>query len=126
VKCGDGQAAWGLAWVIGGRGGEVPSPGGVTMTCTPSRARACWVVADQVLAVALVPPLVAVGAGVDVVAVVAHHRPGDAQEGVRDGHGGLFSLPLPNQRARRRNRAPGRVAVRQVAQAASTMAARRC
>src|SRR6266568_6073477 len=38
----------------------------------------------------------------------------------------FFSWPLPNRRARRRNRAPGRVRVRAVAQAASVMAARRC
>src|SRR5215468_8344431 len=38
----------------------------------------------------------------------------------------FFSLPLPKRRARRRNRAPGRVAVRAVARAASAMAARRC
>src|SRR5690348_2423721 len=37
----------------------------------------------------------------------------------------FFSWPLPNRRARRRNRAPGRVRVRAVAQADSVMAARR-
>ena len=40
VKCRAGQAAWpGLSGV---GGGGAPSPGGVTMTSTPSRARAFW------------------------------------------------------------------------------------
>jgi hypothetical protein len=52
------------------------------------------VVADQMLAVALVAPLVVVGAGVHVVAVVAHDRPGDAQQGVGDGDRGLFLVAL--------------------------------
>jgi len=60
------------------------------------------------------------------VAVVAHEPPGDVQQGGVKATAALFWLPLPDRRARRRNRAPGRVAVRQVAQAAPAMAVRRC
>src|SRR5260370_7466507 len=38
----------------------------------------------------------------------------------------FFSLPRPNRRARRRNRAPGLVAVRETVHADSTIAVRRC
>jgi len=60
------------------------------------------------------------------VAVVAHEPPGDVQQGGVTATAALFWLPLPDRRARRRNRTPGRVAVRQVAQAAPAMAVRRC
>jgi hypothetical protein len=52
------------------------------------------VVEDQVLAVALVAPLVVVGASVDVVAVVAHDSPGDVQQGMRDGDRGVLLVAL--------------------------------
>ena len=67
-------------------------------------------VADQVLAVALVAPLVVVGAGVDVVGVVAHDGPGDAQQGVRDGDRGLLLVALaePAGQAAEPGAGPGR------------------
>ncbi len=84
------------------------------------------VVADQVLAVALVALLVVAGASVGVVAVVRRTAQAMHSRVRATATAAFFSLPLPNRRARRRNRAPGRVAVRQVAQAAPAMAVRRC
>ena len=52
--------------------------------------------------------------------------PGDTDQRVGDRDGGFLLLPRPNRRATRRNRAPGRVAVRDTVHADSTSAVRRC
>jgi hypothetical protein len=65
-------------------------------------------VADQVLTVALV---VVVLTGVGAVLAASHDRPRDADQGTGARDRGLLLVALANRRARRRNRAPGRVRV---------------
>lgn len=67
------------------------------------------VVADQVVAVASVAAVGVVGSGFVVVAVVAHHRPGDADEGVSDVPVAPVMV-IPLTAAARQGAAPGGVA----------------
>ena len=63
--------------------------------------------AGQVLAVALVAPVVVVGTGVEVIAVVAHHGPGNGQQGVRDGDRGLLLVALAEAAGQAAEPGPG-------------------
>lgn len=57
------------------------------------RGQCLLVVADKVLAVALVPLLVVVLLGIGIVLAVLHDRPGDADQGVAHRDGGFVLMP---------------------------------
>jgi len=76
----------------GGRRGAVAGRDESDLVAEPGQG--LLVVADEVLAVAAIPLLVVVLAGVGIVLSAAEDRPGNADQGVGDGDRGLLLIPL--------------------------------
>src|SRR5580704_16498842 len=93
-RAGDGQDGSGCGLLAGAVGGWRAVAGWSEGDLAAEPGQGLLVVADEVLAVAAVPLLVVVLAGLGVVLAAAQDRPGDADQGVRHGDGGFLLVAL--------------------------------